>query len=152
MMKIWFTFLSKQSCVETSNSLPCFFPAILSLHSLEFIFGENVGWKKPTANLSLLMQTRLMYFICSRTVVSNQILCVATFVRIWEIYSLFIIRNPILSKGLSPHSNLLLPHVANGDKVGQHCCNNLVWNVIVAKLLSCQGCSLVQDCLISGTS
>jgi hypothetical protein len=67
-------------------------------------------------------------------VVSNQIISVATFATIvatkvfllpllseFERYcSLFIIRNTFLSNCLSPHSNLLLPHVANGDKVGQH--------------------------------
>ncbi len=43
-----------------------------------------------------------------------------TFVLIWEIWSVFTIRNPILNNCLSPHLNLLSPHVANGDKVGQH--------------------------------
>ncbi len=39
----------------------------------------------------------------------------------WEICSLFIIRNAFMSNCLSPHLILLSPHVANGDKVGQHC-------------------------------
>ncbi len=40
---------------------------------------------------------------------------VATFVGIWEIWSVFFMINPILNNCLSPHLNSLLPHVANGD-------------------------------------
>ncbi len=67
----------------------------------------------------------------SKSVVSNHILSVATFVRIWEKCSEFTIRNPFLNNCLSPHLNLLSPHVAIGNKVGQHGLNwegsTIVW-------------------------
>ena len=56
---------------------------------------------------------------------------VATFVRNWEIFSSFIIRNPFLRYCMSPHLNLFSPHVTNGDKVKQH----WIWFIVMFDIL-----------------
>jgi hypothetical protein len=47
------------------------------------------------------------------------------------------IKIPILNNCLTPHLNLLSPHVANGDKVGQHwsilCCNLFIWHCFISR-------------------
>ncbi len=68
--------------------------------------------------------------IRSRSVMSNHILSVATYVatksllsplcRIWEKHGLFINTNIFLNNCLSPHLKHLSPYVAYGDKVGHH--------------------------------
>ncbi len=74
-------------------------------------------WKKSVKSVfspKILHFSFAFFFLAFKPVVSNRILSVTTFIKIWVVYSVFTITNPVLNKCLSPH-------VANGDKVGQHC-------------------------------
>jgi hypothetical protein len=76
-------------------------------------------------------------------VVSNHIILVATFVLTKALLSPLLDksegksvmnRNLFITTCLSPHLNLLSPHVTNGDKVGHHFSNTLISLFVVPPL------------------
>jgi len=73
--------------------------------------------------ISHFLSSGLAFLAQSYPVASNHILSVAIFGKKWKKYSELINGNPFLNNRLSAHLNLLLPHVAKGNKFGQHWSN-----------------------------